>query len=175
MTAASLSAALAFTLKEEGGYVDNPHDHGGATNHGITQATYDTWRDSHSLPRQGVKLIADPEVQGIYGEMYWVPGHCGALSPALAIAHFDWCVNHGCAGAVMTLQQALGIRADGSFGPATAAALAAKDHGQLWQSYNDLRRGWYRARAAAHPDQAVFLKGWLARVGRLDSYLAKLT
>lgn len=174
MPSPSIATALKFTLKEEGGFVDDPHDHGGATNHGVTQATYDTWRDRHTLPRQSVKLIADAEVQGIYDEMYWTPGHCPALSAALAVAHFDWCVNHGCTGAVMTLQQVLGIKADGVFGPATRAALAAKDHGELWQSYNDLRRGWYRARVAAHPDQAVFLKGWLARVGRLDSYLGRL-
>ncbi|HEV7164709.1 MAG TPA: glycosyl hydrolase 108 family protein [Gammaproteobacteria bacterium] len=174
MSSPSIATALKFTLKEEGGFVDNPHDHGGATNHGITQATYDTWRDRHTLPRRSVESIADAEVRGIYDEMYWTPGHCATLSAALAVAHFDWCVNHGCTGAVMTLQQVLGIKADGSFGPLTRGTLAAKDHGELWQSYNDLRRGWYRARVVAHPDQAVFLKGWLARVGRLDSYLAAL-
>lgn len=174
MAAASLSTALAFTLKEEGGYVDNPDDHGGATNHGITQATYDTWRDSHGEPRQSVKQIANEEVQGIYGEMYWAPGHCPALSPALAIAHFDWCVNHGCAGAIGALQQTMGIKADGVFGPATVAALAAQDDGRLWRAYDELRRGWYQARVATHPDQAAFLKGWLARVDRLDGYLERL-
>lgn len=174
MAAASLSMALAFTLKEEGGYVDNPDDHGGATNRGITQATYDTWRDSHGEPRQSVKQIADGEVQGIYGEMYWAPGHCPELSPLLAIAHFDWCVNHGCAGAIKTLQQTVGIKADGIFGPDTATALAAQDGGELWRPYNDLRRGWYQARVAAHPDQALFLEGWVGRVDRLDVYLEKL-
>ena len=170
----SLSAALAFTLKEEGGYVDNPDDHGGATNHGITQLTYDTWRDSHGEPCQSVRNIRDAEVQGIYGEMYWVPGHCPALSPALAIAHFDWCVNHGCAGAMAMLQQLLQVKADGVFGPATAAALAAQDDGGLWRAYDELRRGWYRARVTAYPDQAAFLKGWLARVDRLDRYIEVL-
>ena len=174
MKAPSLSTALAFTLKEEGGYVDNPSDHGGATNHGVTQATYDTWRDSHSEPHQNVRKIADGEVQGIYGEMYWAPGHCPALSPALAVAHFDWCVNHGCAGAMATLQQLLQVKADGVFGPATAAALAAQDDGGLWRAYDELRREWYRARVTTHPDQAAFLKGWLARVDRLDRYIEVL-
>lgn len=173
MAMPSLSAALAFTLKEEGGYVDDPDDHGGATNQGITQVTYDTWRDSDSQPRQSVRKISDEEVQGIYGEMYWMPGHCPALSPALAIAHFDWCVNHGCAGAIATLQQLLHVAADRVFGPATAAALAAQDDGGLWRSYDALRRGWYRAQVVAHPDQAAFLQGWLARVDRLDSYLER--
>jgi lysozyme family protein len=34
---------LAFTLKTEGGYVDNPADPGGATNMGITLATLRQW------------------------------------------------------------------------------------------------------------------------------------
>ena len=36
-----LQTALQFTLREEAGYVNNPRDHGGPTNHGITQTTYD--------------------------------------------------------------------------------------------------------------------------------------
>jgi lysozyme family protein len=174
MSAATLAAALQFTLREEGGYVNNPADHGGATNHGITQTTYDVWRDNLKQPRQRVQSISDAEVQGIYNLMYWAPGHCDRLSPALSICQFDWCVNHGAKGATITLQQALNVTADGAFGPGTAAALAAQDHGIFWQSYNDLRRNWYRAWVRAHPDQGQFLKGWLARVDRLDAFVGSL-
>ena len=34
---------LAFTLSQEGGFVDDPYDPGGATNMGITLATYQEW------------------------------------------------------------------------------------------------------------------------------------
>ena len=40
---------LAFTLKEEGGYSDNPADPGGSTNMGITLATYRQWSDDPNL------------------------------------------------------------------------------------------------------------------------------
>src|SRR5579863_6145856 len=174
MKSPMLATALRFTLREEGGFVDDPADHGGATNHGVTQATYDAWRARQQLPQQDVRLISGAEVQGIYGQMYWIPGHCDALSPALSVCHLDWCVNHGVRGAIMTLQQALGITADGDFGPGTAAAVAAKDTGLFWQGYNTLRRDWYQARVKAEPDQARFLKGWLARVDRLDAYVEGL-
>ena len=174
MNAPALATALQFTLKEEGGFVDNPADHGGATNHGITQATYDAWRDNQKQARQSVQSISDSEIQDIYNLMYWVPAHCDRLSLALSICQFDWCVNHGTKGAMVTLQQALSITADGMFGPGTAAALAAQDRGNLWQGYNTLRRYWYQAWVKAHPDQAQFLKGWLGRVDRLDAFVAGL-
>ncbi len=34
---------LNFTLTQEGGFVDDPYDPGGATNMGITLATYRSW------------------------------------------------------------------------------------------------------------------------------------
>jgi lysozyme family protein len=36
---------VTFTLREEGGYVDDPSDPGGATNMGVTLATYRQWSD----------------------------------------------------------------------------------------------------------------------------------
>jgi lysozyme family protein len=42
-------ACLAFTLREEGGYVDDPADIGGATNMGITLASYRQWSDDPAL------------------------------------------------------------------------------------------------------------------------------
>lgn len=170
----SLDLALKFTLQEEGGYVNNPHDSGGATNHGITQATYDSYRDSMKLPRQSVSLITDAEVRTIYDEMYWQPAKCPQLHSPLDVCHFDWTVNHGVPGAIKTLQAALGVEADGVWGPQSASALAISDPVETVQVYNQLRRAWYRNRVEQKPDQAVFLKGWLARVDRLDAYCETL-
>lgn len=166
--------ALAFTLREEGGYADDPADHGGATNRGITQHEYDSWRARKGLTLQLVRGLDDSEMHQIYDEDYWQPGKCPRLADALAICHFDWCVNHGVSGAIKTLQQALGVDADGVFGPATAAAATAADAQAVTQTYLELRRQWYRRRVVAEPGQSRFLKGWLARVDRLDAYLEKL-
>ena len=35
--------ALAFVLRWEGGFVDDPHDHGGRTMKGVTQNVYNAW------------------------------------------------------------------------------------------------------------------------------------
>ncbi|HEY3645502.1 MAG TPA: glycosyl hydrolase 108 family protein [Gammaproteobacteria bacterium] len=169
----SFEQALSFTLKEEGGYVDDPRDSGGATNRGITQAVYDAWRMEQALPSHGVKLLSEDEVQRIYRERYWDAGHCGELPAALGIVHFDWCVNHGIRGAVATLQETVGAIADGEWGPGTAAA-AAKAGPDAGVRYDESRREWYRHRVIERPDQAGFLKGWLGRVDRLDKYVEGL-
>ena len=148
----SFQQALAFTLREEGGYVDKPLDHGGATCRGVTQHTYDIYRQGKALPAVSVAQIQDQEVQDIYREMYWGPARCDALPIALGVCHFDWAANHGVTGAEVTLKQS----------------------GLDPQRYNALRREWYRARVEAHPDQGAFLKGWLGRVDRLDAYVEEL-
>jgi lysozyme family protein len=166
----SLQQALKFTLSEEGGYVNNPHDAGRETNHGIVGATYDSYRDSVKLPRQSVSLITDVEVQTIYSEMYWHPAKCPIMHSPLDVTHFDWAVNHGVSGALKTLQAALGVEADGVFGAETSSALALADAVELTKDYNTLRRAWYKNRVVQKPDQEVFLKGWLGRVDRLEAY-----
>ena len=148
----SFEQALEFTLKEEGGYVANPHDDGGATCRGITQRTYDAYCSVRRLPSAPVAEIADVEVHDIYRSMYWTPARCDDLPEALGICHFDWAVNHGVVGARATLE----------------------DCGGDWRRYNQLRRAWYQGRAQGKSDQQVFLKGWLGRVDRLDTYIEGL-
>lgn len=148
----SFEQALRFTLKEEGGYVANLSDDGGATCHGVTQRTYDAYRRAGHHPFQSVADIQDQEVRDIYQHIYWGPAGCDGLPAGLGVCHFDWAVNHGVAGAKATLLQAAGD----------------------WRAYNQLRRAWYRARVEARPDQEVFLKGWLGRVDRLDAYVEGL-
>ena len=51
----TLSEALVFTLKWEGGFTNNPLDPGGPTNFGIIQSRYDQYRNAKKLPRRSVK------------------------------------------------------------------------------------------------------------------------
>ena len=94
----TFSIALAEILRVEGGYVNDPRDSGKATNRGITQLTYDSWRMMQGLPPRSVKYIEDDEVEAIYREMYWDrvaaewdwKGH-----PGIALYLFDSAVQHG--------------------------------------------------------------------------------
>lgn len=173
----SLQQALAFTLPEEGGFVDNPNDDGGATDHGITQHVYDGYRAVKGLSLQSVAAITDAEVQDVYEKLYWIPGHCAELAVALGVCHLDWCVNHGVRGAIQTLQHVLGFpdaQCDGLFGPATRAALEGKDPRELVNAYTQARAEWYRAFVVAKPQEAEFLDGWISRDFKLQGYALSL-
>src|SRR6266478_3527903 len=88
-------AVLAFTLKWEGGFVDNPFDPGGATNMGITQAVYDAWRLANGHPTQSVEFISISEVQAIYRQLYWDKALCSLFASPLDAVQFDSAVNFG--------------------------------------------------------------------------------
>ncbi|MXD08468.1 glycosyl hydrolase 108 family protein, partial [Escherichia coli] len=45
----------------EGGYVNHPSDPGGATDRGITQATYDSWNRRKGVSMKTVKGISKQE------------------------------------------------------------------------------------------------------------------
>lgn len=164
--------ALAFTLQWEGGYVNDPDDSGGATNHGITGHTYDSYRDSLKLPRQSVQLLTDADTAKIYEEMYWVPAKCPQMPDKLAIAHFDTAVNCGVTSAIKMLQRAVGVEDDGVYGAITAAEITHQGDA-LIIPYLDERRARYRQIVAAKPSQEKFLKGWLARVNALEDLVSK--
>lgn len=167
--------ALAFTLPTEGGFVNDPDDSGGATNHGITQVTYDRYRLSLHEMNQSVQSITDDEVSAIYEQVYWTPAHCAEMPLQLAVCHFDWAVNHGVAGAIKTLQQVLSVADDGVFGPQTSSRLQQSARASnlpiLIGDYLDARRAWYEQRVMDVPSQMKFKAGWLHRVNDLQTYV----
>lgn len=160
--------ALAFVLREEGGYVKSPFDRGGATNKGITQATYDKWRAAQGFPPNDVKFITDSEVAGVYQDYYWQPAHCEDIPQPLSTIHFDSAVQHGQGRAVKFLQSACGIPADGKWGPQTAEAAANIEPMQI-SAYLDARRTYYDDIIQNDPSQAVFSRGWMNRVDACQS------
>lgn len=132
---------LPFTLKYEGGYVNNPNDHGGATNFGITQRTYDHWRIENKLPVQDVKLISNDEVHAIYKEEYWNLICTHTPSIPLLLCTFDSAVLHGPARALKWLQ-ACNNNID---------------------TFCNFRAAFMNAIAQHDPTQQRFLAGWLHR------------
>jgi len=160
--------AYTFVQKEEGGYVDDKFDSGGATMAGVTQNTYDIYRRAKSLPPQAVKLITKAERREIF-EGIWKDCHADKLPVGLSLVHFDCAVNTGNKRAAITLQRALDVNDDGIIGPLTLKAVRGyKDVEGLVIKYTELRRVFYRGLATARPKDLKFLKGWLLRTNRAE-------
>ncbi len=154
--------ALPFVLRMEGGFVNDPHDPGGATNRGVTQSTYDAWRRSKGEPVRPVKEITSDEVEAIYHERYWLAAKCDALPWPVSLAVFDAAVNHGVGRAVRLLQDAAGVPVDGMIGPKTLGAIAALPPRELLE-----RMFWGRVEfyvTISEGPKAKFLRGWVRRV-----------
>ena len=161
-------SALAFILKAEGGYVNDPSDPGGATNQGITQQTYDAFRAKQGKDAYPVKDILPAEVAVIYREEYWTAGRCYELPWPLSLVHFDGCVNHGVKVAVGLLQRTVGAKADGVIGPVTMDAMQHQvERGNVFRVSLDLifaRLNFYRRIVARRPASDKFFSQWVARM-----------
>lgn len=169
----AFAEALPLMLKFEGGYCDDANDSGGPTCNGIIQREYDRYRRKKGLPLQSVALITDAETHDIYLNEYYLAAACNSLPRRTAIAVFDWQVNSG--RGVTTLQQCLGVTADGVVGHQTLNELTywlSKPSGEdrLLHNYFELRDGCYRRRWGVG-SQSGFLQGWLNRSVGLREYL----
>lgn len=136
---------LKFELHWEGGNSNDPLDPGGRTRKGITQRTYDLWRDNHGLPRQDVWAMTDSECHDIYEEEYWTRAYCTVLEPSLALMLFDSSVNMGIHEATVLLQIASGAHPDGVFGPETLEKATAPPFEGILRKFHDERRAKYRS------------------------------
>ena len=165
--------ALAFVLKVEGGYTNDPVDRGGATNKGILQRVYDIYRKAEGLRSADVRHILNIEVEEIYRDAYWLEGDCDRMPWPVSLVHFDACVNTGVTQAARFLQRSVGAEPDGRIGPKTLEALRALLERETPLAVAERlvrRRGpFYRSLAEVDPTQNRFLQGWLNRVEKLKT------
>ena len=161
----AFSDSLKVILVHEGGYANDKDDPGGATNKGITQGVYDSFRRSVDLPTRSVQYVSKAEVERIYLENYWNDGKCNMLPIGVNLVHFDFAVNAGIGQAAKTLQRCLGVDADGVIGPKTINAAASYADGieSLIYSYSNAREAFYRSIVTRNPKLDKFLKGWILR------------
>lgn len=156
----SYSRALALVLEHEGGFVNNPHDPGGATHRGVTQRVYTAWlRARERQPRSVIHITMD-EVADIYRDGYWEHIRADEMPPGLDYAVFDYAVNSGPSRAVKHLQQVLGVPADGRVGPVTLGAANDADVDRTINRLCDKRLGFLRRLRIFR----FFGRGWSRRV-----------
>ena len=165
----------------EGGFVNDPDDPGGATNHGVTIGTLrrlgiDVNRDTR-IDVADVKALSQKQAVDIYLKHYFEAPGIGALPEAVQASVFDMYVNAG-GNAVKILQRLLTdmgfpCEPDGEIGPQTIRAAhgafeAAPSH--LVDAYGIARRNYYYALADRRPASRKYARakdggkgGWIKR------------
>ncbi|MBA4326366.1 MAG: peptidoglycan-binding protein [Rhodobacter sp.] len=180
-------------VAREGGFVNDPDDPGGATNHGVTIHTMrrlgiDVNRDRR-IDVADVRALTRKQAIEIYLKHYYEEPGIAALPEALQASVFDMYVNAG-ANAVKILQRLLTDMGfpcdpDGAIGPQTIRAAqlayeAAPSH--LPDAYGIARRNYYYAIADRRPASRKFARrrdggkgGWIVRAEEFISAKYHLT
>lgn len=162
---AGLDDCLSFTLREEGGFVDNPDDPGGATNMGITLATLRIWRDDKHLGVADIRALSRAVATNIYGTDFWNKLRCDALPNGIDLMAFDFAVTSGTLRSAKILQAALGFSTeatDGAVGPDTLRAVHGANRATVIGDLAERQATYYRALSTFRD----FGSGWLARTER---------
>ena len=174
-------------LDLEGGFVDDPVDRGGATNMGITIATWQQYsQELFGIPGtvETLRNITEEQVYEITLAGYWRRFWCDRINHCpLAIQYLDTCFNGG---GVIVLQRAINVVADaqgkphwrtgedGNIGPGTLLAanrIIECGHGAaLYIAYRERRIARYHAIVASDPSQNRFLRGWLNRANEFNEF-----
>lgn len=164
-------AIIADVLEREQGFADHPSDRGGPTKFGITATTLGAWRKfGRPATRAEVQALDLPEARAIYRHLFIeAPGFDAIAYPPLRAQVIDDGVLSGPYEATQTLQEVLGVPADGVFGPRTRAALSAHDPVGVHVRFLKARLMRYATIVHDRRSQGDFIKGWVSRaLGFLD-------
>lgn len=164
--------ALAYVLNNEGGFVDDIADAGGATNMGITIETLSSWLGRLATAEE-VKHLTHDMASDIYRARYWTQLNCAwILQPAIATAIFDAGVLFGGAVSALYAQKAakecgcLTLNLDGHIGHTTAEALNGLRAASWLSEFRTLLLERIAQVIERNPHNTKFKAGWENRVNR---------
>jgi lysozyme family protein len=156
--------ALSAVLKHEGGFVDHPKDPGGATNKGITIATFRRFVNPGGTVAD-LKAITHAQVDTVYRRQYWDAIRGNELPDGVDFAVFDFAVNSGPGRAIKYLQAVVGVTQDGVIGPATIQAVKAKLPATVIHDICNARLAFLKRLKTWE----TFKRGWERRVREVKS------
>ena len=144
--------AMKFTMKWEGGWVNDKADPGGKTNYGISDAGDGTIDGLIDLDRDGdgdikVEELTREQALNLYFKFYWLAAGCDKLPLPMAVVVFDTAVNCGVA------------RAEDFYTTSDTPS-----------SYCGKRINFYTRLIDKKPALKKFYKGWINRVVDLRKY-----
>jgi lysozyme family protein len=148
-----------LVIVNEGGYVDNSQDPGGATNWGCTKAVWEKYV-GHEVTKDDIKALTKEDVKPLYKKNYWDAIYGDALPSGLDYCIFDCAINSGTSRAAKFIQELVGVPADGAIGNNTISAITQINPNTLINEFSD-KRQTFLATLKTFP---TFGKGWTKRV-----------
>ena len=154
-------------LASEGGFTDDERDNGnklpdgrkGSTMLGVTQFNWEQ-HVGHQVTHDDMRKLTPADVEPLYKKKYWDVVRADELPSGIDYLVFDMGVNAGPGRSIKLLQTAVGVPADGGFGPMTMAAVQAVDPVELIERFSQAKEDFYRSLTTF----TTFGKGWLNRV-----------
>lgn len=148
----------------EGGFSNHPYDKGGATNCGVTLASFRAIYGKDKTV-EDLKNMTDAQWRRIM-KVYWDACNADKINnQSIANIVVDWCVNSGVSGR-KEIQRTFNLVADGIFGQKTLAALNSTPQKCVFCKIRDAREKFYLNLAEKTPSQKVFLNGWMNRLNQ---------
>jgi len=152
----------------EGGFVDDPSDHGGATNMGVTIATwkqvgYDKDGDG-DIDVDDIRLLTRADATIVLKKFYWDRWKADQiLNQSVANILVDWVWSSGKWGIIIP-QRLLSVSQDGIVGSQTITALNSQNQQQFFTKVMGERVKFILDLIRRDPSQGRFKKGWLNRL-----------
>lgn len=188
---ANFGLALEIVLKNEGGFVDDPEDAGGATKEGISLRFLQSLNadelhkcsiNKETINIDTIKQLTESQINSIYYNEFWLHAPYEQLTnQEIANNIFDSHVSMGLETATKILQRAINqfygidrLIVDGQFGNATLATtnalcnLNSKSVDQLKGFFILKRISEYVKIIYRHPEDVKFINGWSKRAKEIN-------
>lgn len=164
---AKIELLTPLIVKWEGGYVNDPLDAGGATNMGVTIATwkavgYDKDGDG-DIDANDVKLMTKKDFNKVL-KQYWDRWQGDKIvNQSIANILVDWVWGSGKWG-IKIPQRILGLNDDGVVGDITLNAVNSANQKKLFDKIYLARTQFLNDIVVRKPSQKRFIKGWMNRL-----------
>jgi len=171
---ASFENALTKTLRNEGGYVNDPDDPGGETYKGVARNLHSSW-EGWSIVDSSKRQTGFPanlehnedlqdKVKLFYKTKFWdrILGD-QITDEHVGFAIFDFGVNAGISTSAALAQQVVDVNSDGVVGPTTINAINAMNPEHFIASFTIAKIVRYVAIVNKRPTSRKFFFGWISR------------
>ena len=174
-TGTGFELMLNFLFQSEGGYTNDPNDHGGKTTWGITEGE----ARSHGYTGDMRNLTQD-FAKNIYWTDYYLANNLDKIKDErVALAILDISVTGGIGRGIQLARRALksmgvNIEENTKANQEFIDAVNSVDPLQFCHAYAQIQRAFYNSIVQHNETQRKFLKGWLNRVDRQEATIRNM-